>query len=362
VPDDAEATVTLTLDEVTQRLAAMQSENTQLHERLARLETKDGESGVTSTGRRPSAPMPGPNGIGGHEQESHVAAQGDTLPVGEGTTSRRRLLQMGAAGAAAVGAAVAGSALVASPAGASGTGTALLIGEVNGTTTNGDITALSGGPFSLATNDPLIALSVLAENGPGFNVLSAGVAVTAVNQSGGAPLELTPFFEASTVPATSKPGQFIVLANGSLWYSAVANKWVQLSKGFTNLLPTPIRVFDSRTSGAANAADPSRAAGPFTAGSTVTLQITGAVVGGHSVPAGASAVIGNVTAVSPAAGGWLTLFPHGEATPLVSNLNFQAGDQARGNFCVVALDATGKMNVFAESMTGVIFDITGYVL
>jgi hypothetical protein len=56
-----------------------------------------------------------------------------------------------------------------------------------------------------------------------------------------------------------------------------------------------------------------------------------------------------------------TLFPHGEATPLVSNLNFQRGDEARGNFCVVALDATGKMDVFAQSATQVIFDITGFV-
>jgi hypothetical protein len=184
-------------------------------------------------------------------------------------------------------------------------------------------------------------------------------ALRAVGSGAGALLSLLP--NGAEPPATSSPGDVVVLDDGSLWYSAVADKWLQLNKGFTHLLPTPIRVFDSRVTGAANAADPSRSAGPLAAQAIVTLQITGATVGGHSVPAGASAVIGNVTAVSPSADGWLTPFPHGEATPLVSNLNFQVGDKARGNFCVVALDATGKMDVFAQSQTQVVFDITGYV-
>jgi hypothetical protein len=206
----------------------------------------------------------------------------------------------------------------------------------------------------------VIGLSSSSSGVDGTTSAQSGVGVFAGNLAGGASLQLSN--SGTTLPAFAAPGQFIVLSNGSLYFCHADNKWVQLNRGFTNLLPTPIRVFDSRTSGAANVADPSRTAGPFAAGSIVTLQITGATVGGHAVPAGASAVIGNVTAVSPSGGGWLTLFPHGEATPLVSNLNFQAGDQARGNFCVVALDASGRMDVFAQSQTQVVFDVSGYVV
>jgi hypothetical protein len=243
---------------------------------------------------------------------------------------------------------------------------------VAGLSTNGNgVIGITGGTSGISVSD-LAGVKGDCDTGTGVIGLSsadsgvmgvttgAGVGVMATNLAGGASLELSNV--GTTLPTFPAVGQFIVLKNGSLYFCDAANKWVQLNKGFTNLLPTPIRVFDSRVTGTANVADPSRAVGPVSAGSIVTLQISGATVGGHAVPAGASAVIGNVTAVSPATGGWLTLFPHGEATPFVSNLNFQSGDQARGNFCVVALDATGKMDVFAQSQTQVVFDVTGYVV
>ena len=184
------------------------------------------------------------------------------------------------------------------------------------------------------------------------------IAVFATNRGDGPTLMLDPA-ATTALPSAPSPGQFIVLSNGSLWYCGVANKWVQLNKGFTNLLTKPIRVFDSRLSD--NPADKSRPAGPAAAQSVTTLQITGTSVSGEAVPAGVVAVVGNATVVNPSAGGWLTLYPAGESTPLASTLNFQSGDVARANFCIVGLSAAGAIDVFAEVATDFLFDITGYV-
>ena len=48
------------------------------------------------------------------------------------------------------------------------------------------------------------------------------------------------------------------------------------------------------------------------------------------VPSGAKAVSVNVTAVGPAGLGFLTLFPQGTTQPVVSNLNYSAGEPALG--------------------------------
>jgi hypothetical protein len=55
------------------------------------------------------------------------------------------------------------------------------------------------------------------------------------------------------------------------------------------------------------------------------------------VPVGAKAVTVNVTAVVPSGPGFLTLYPSGIATPVVSSLNFAAGELALGNGAIVPL-------------------------
>jgi hypothetical protein len=129
--------------------------------------------------------------------------------------------------------------------------------------------------------------------------------------------------------------------------------------GSLNLLKAPIRVFDTRL--AHTPAVPSRAAGPVAAGSTTPLQITGLTVGGIHIPSGAVGVIGNVTVVTPSGQGYLTLFPTGETLRLIASVNFQSGDIARGNFCVVGLNASGQMSVFSSVSTDVVFDVAGFV-
>ena len=78
------------------------------------------------------------------------------------------------------------------------------------------------------------------------------------------------------------------------------------------------------------------------AGGTVALDVTG--VGG--VPAsGVSAVILNVTVTGPAAGGFVTVHPGGEARPASSNLNFVAG-QTIPNLVVAKVGAGGIVSFY----------------
>jgi uncharacterized protein YvpB len=86
---------------------------------------------------------------------------------------------------------------------------------------------------------------------------------------------------------------------------------------------TPFRILDTRASTCVQCG-----AGKLLAGQTRTLQITGVTGlkgGADQVPATATSVVMNVTAVSSSTGGLLTIYPTGTALPRASNLNFSAG-------------------------------------
>ena len=84
--------------------------------------------------------------------------------------------------------------------------------------------------------------------------------------------------------------------------------------GFTSL--PPARVLDSRP--ASNVGD---YATPWTTGTTRNV-----VIGGRGgVPAGADAVVLNVTATKTTGASYLTVWPAGQAMPTASNLNWRAG-------------------------------------
>jgi hypothetical protein len=86
------------------------------------------------------------------------------------------------------------------------------------------------------------------------------------------------------------------------------------------------------------------------------------------VPIGARAVTINVTAVNPSAAGFLTLYPTGISTPLVSSVNFTAGEPALGNGGIVPLADdtvfTNDLTVFARVVPNgtvhMVLDVTGY--
>ena len=68
----------------------------------------------------------------------------------------------------------------------------------------------------------------------------------------------------------------------------------------------------------------------------------------------------NVTAVSPTASGFLTVFPAGITMPTVSNLNFTAGATV-ANLVTVPLSSTGMVSIFNHAgNTNVVVDVDGY--
>ena len=93
---------------------------------------------------------------------------------------------------------------------------------------------------------------------------------------------------------------------------------------------------------------------------TVGVQVTGQ--GGVPL-SGVSAVVLNVTAVSPAKAGYVTVWPSGIPRTGTSNLNFRAG-QTIPNTVVVPVGADGKIQLYNGSPGTVhlIADVAGYIL
>ncbi|HEX9056033.1 MAG TPA: hypothetical protein VF818_00740 [Ktedonobacterales bacterium] len=100
---------------------------------------------------------------------------------------------------------------------------------------------------------------------------------------------------------------------------------------------------------------------PLAGGSTLVVQVTGTAVGGVSVPAGAKAVIANLTAL-PFTRGDLTIWADGLPRPNASNLNYTPGINI-ANFVMSALSASGKADIYAHvGTTNVILDVAGFIV
>ena len=113
---------------------------------------------------------------------------------------------------------------------------------------------------------------------------------------------------------------------------------------------TPSRLLDTRTGQGGNIS-------PLSDQTFTELQVTG--VGG--VPqANVTAVVMNVTAVTPTGSGYITAWPSGEPQPLVSNINFVPG-QTVPNLVTVKVGANGRVNLFnSAGSTHLLADVAGY--
>jgi subtilase family serine protease len=121
----------------------------------------------------------------------------------------------------------------------------------------------------------------------------------------------------------------------------------------------PIRLMDTR-SGSFHVGN---VTGPIGANGSAKLTIVGnsLLTGTSAVPSGATAVVLNVTATQPSAGGNATVYPDGEAMPLTSNLNWTKGNTVP-NLVVVPLKSDGAVD-FANNSPGTvqfIADLEGY--
>jgi beta-propeller repeat-containing protein len=119
----------------------------------------------------------------------------------------------------------------------------------------------------------------------------------------------------------------------------------------THFVPvTPCRVFDTRSP-----AGP--LGGPAIAGNTARdFVIPNSPCG---IPSTAAAYSLNVAVVPHGTLGFLTLWPSGQAQPVVATLNSIDG-RVRSNAAIVPAGANGALSVFATDTTDVILDINGY--
>ena len=110
---------------------------------------------------------------------------------------------------------------------------------------------------------------------------------------------------------------------------------------------TPVRALDTR-----EPADTGPKVGP---GSTTTLDLSAVV------PAGATAVSLNVTAVDPTAATFLTVWPTGAPKPWTSNINVVA-KQVRPNAVIVGLGTGRSISIFNNAgSVHVVVDVMGYM-
>jgi hypothetical protein len=134
---------------------------------------------------------------------------------------------------------------------------------------------------------------------------------------------------------------------------ADVNGFFPAGSGYNAL--TPSRLLDTRA-GQSTIDGAQLGAGLTAAGSTVVLPVAGR--GG--VPADATSVVLNVTAVGGLGTGFVTVYPCDSALPFASNLNFVADDPTP-NAAIVKLSAAGTVCLYvATSPVNLIADVSGY--
>jgi RHS repeat-associated protein len=152
--------------------------------------------------------------------------------------------------------------------------------------------------------------------------------------------------------ATSSSGNVDVIADVEGYYTAASNG------GGTNFTPvTQTRLVDTRpapyTTGTCTPSPCQR----FAAGATKKLQITGT----GTVPAGATAVVANVTAISASAAGSLTFWAGDVAQqPSTTDLRIDTVNESQSVTAVIPLGADGSININSTIATDLTVDVQGY--
>ena len=151
-----------------------------------------------------------------------------------------------------------------------------------------------------------------------------------------------------------------VPGNGQICVYALTRTHIVLDRvatfgaGGTNLLSrNPVRLVDTRTVGGSPAAL-GGIKGRLSPMVPITVNIGAAGVG---LPAGADAAILNVTAVTPSAGGFISVYPCGP-WPGTSSLNYAAGE-IRPNQVDADLSG-GQVCVLSLVPTDVVIDLMGW--
>lgn len=141
---------------------------------------------------------------------------------------------------------------------------------------------------------------------------------------------------------TQSPCDLVVDVNGA--YTPVADA---VAAGRFVALAAAARVLDTRDSGAK-------------VGGGTTIRVNCA----SAVPAGATAVVVNLTVTETNSAGFWTAFPAGSALPTSSNVNTDAAGQTRANQAILPVGVVSAairgIDVFSSSGGHLIVDVAGY--
>lgn len=157
----------------------------------------------------------------------------------------------------------------------------------------------------------------------------------------------------------------------ALLASSTFNAFAQLGSASSDLVFTPInpcRIVDTRNAGGkiTGAIFRSFIAWAATSGTNANSY---AAQGGSATNCGIpqntniAAVALNLVVVGPAADGWIAAWPYGTTMPLVSNLNYKAGDVLANSAILKIAQTTGQpydWNLYSTSSTHFVADVTGY--
>ena len=125
---------------------------------------------------------------------------------------------------------------------------------------------------------------------------------------------------------------------------------IDVTRGPPAYVPlAPMRLLDTRTGTGGHT-------GPVAGRHSVDVSVTG-VAGIPST--GVAAVVLNVTATAPSAGGYVTVYPTGAPLPTASSLNYAKG-QTIANQVVSGVGSGGKVRLYTYSTTHLIADVAGY--
>jgi hypothetical protein len=208
-----------------------------------------------------------------------------------------------------------------------------------GSVTEVQVTGLGGVPMGAAT--ALLNVTAIAPVGAGFMTMfpcgQAAPQASNVNFRNGQTIPNAAVVKLDTF------GRVCVYTSATAGLLVDVNGYTPASSDITAL--NPYRLYDSRSS-----------AGVGQPGSVTYIKVTG--VGG--VPATAAAALLNVTAVSAAAAGYMTVFPCGTPVPDTSNLNYAAG-QTIANAVLARLGVGGLVCVYTSAAAGLLVDVNASV-
>ena len=222
-----------------------------------------------------------------------------------------------------------------------------------------------------------LSVQVSGNNGVAPGATAAVLNVTAVNPAGAGWFTVYP--GAATPPTTANVNYAVgeTTANRvivplspsgtvSVYSYAASDVIVDVSGYYTpaggvgsqfTAEPAPVRICDTRPGNPSglSGGDAQCDNGTLGAGATKTIHVTGLA----GVPSGTTAVVVNLTAISPTQSTYLTIFP-GPSQPVVSDLNPAAGE-VRANLVVAALSSNGTISIYNNTgSVDVAVDVLGW--